>query len=292
MRLWRPLLLAAAAGLLAAAATVGSAALAGMPGKEVFHLTLIVLPPLALTVAVGGLAWKRDAVARQRRTERQRRDLITAVSHDLRTPLANLRAMAEAIDEQVVDDPESMRRYAAQMRRSTECLATLVDDLFELAQLEDEAFESETRRATVEEVLDAALAACGGQADRKRLRLETRLDGAATAPCSPRLGRVLQNLIQNAIRHTPADGTVRVEADRGEGKLRLTVSDDGEGIPEEALEQIFDPFWRGDPARSSDGSGLGLTVAKRIVESLGGRIQVESEPARGSQFAVLVPDRG
>jgi signal transduction histidine kinase len=200
--------------------------------------------------------------------------------------------MAEAIDEQVVDDPESMRRYAAEMRRSTECLATLIDDLFELAQLEDEAFESETRRATVEEVLDAALAACGGQADRKRLKLETRLDGAAAAPCSPRLGRVLQNLIQNAIRHTPADGTIRVEAERGGGELCLTVSDDGEGIPKEALEQIFDPFWRGDVARSSEGSGLGLTVAKRIVESLGGRIQVESEPARGSRFAVLVPDRG
>jgi signal transduction histidine kinase len=289
---WRPLLLAAVAGLLAGAATIGSAALAGMPGKEVFHLTLLVLPPVALTIAVGGLVWKRDAVEHQRRVERQRRDLITAISHDLRTPLASLRAMAEAIDEEVVDDPGTMRRYAAEMRRSTESLARLVDDLFELAQLEAGAIEAEARRATVAEVVGSALGACGGHAQRKGLRLETRLDGAGSVPCSPRLGRVLQNLIQNAIRHTPADGTVRVEARRDRGALRLVVSDTGDGIPADSLDRIFDPFWRGDAARGGEGSGLGLALSKRIVESLGGQIRVESEPARGSSFAILVPDRG
>jgi signal transduction histidine kinase len=291
VRLWRPLVLAGAAGLLAGAATVGSAALAGMPGKEVFHLTLLVLPPLALTIAVGGLVWKRDAIARQRRMERQRHDLITAISHDLRTPLASLRAMAEAIDEEVVDDPVTMRRYASEMRRSTEALATLVDDLFELAQLKAGAIEAEARRATVEEVVGSALGACGAHATRKGLRLETRLDGTGSVPCSPRLERVLQNLIQNAIRHTPADGTVRVEAQRDRGSLRLVVSDTGEGIPADSLDRVFEPFWRGDAARGGEGSGLGLALSARIVESLGGQIRVESEPARGSRFAVLVPDR-
>jgi signal transduction histidine kinase len=292
VRRWRPLLLAAAAGLLAGAATIGAAALAGMPGKEVFHLTLMLLPPVALTIAVGGLVWKRDAAERQRRIERQRRDLITAISHDLRTPLASLRAMAEAIDEEVVDDPDTMRRYAREMRRSTEALATLVDDLFELAQLDAGAIEAEASRATVEEVVGSALGACDGEAHRKGLRLETRLDGTGSALCSPRLGRVLQNLIQNAIRHTPADGTVVVEALRQRGSLQLIVSDTGEGIPPDALERVFDPFWRGDAARGGEGSGLGLALSKRIVESLGGQIRVESEPARGSRFAVLVPDRG
>jgi signal transduction histidine kinase len=285
---WRPVLLAALAALLASAATIGSAALAGMPGKEVFHLALLVLPPLALTVAVGGLVWKRDAVARERALEAQRRDLITAVSHDLRTPLASLRLMAEAIDEGVVEDPPTMRRYAAEMRRSAESLGTLVDDLFELVRLEPEAIATEARRATVEEVVATALAACGAHADRKGLRLETELDGAADARCSPRIGRVLQNLVQNAIRHTPADGTVRVEAERHPGSLRLTVSDSGEGIPADALDRVFDPFWRGDAARTSEGSGLGLALSKRIVESLGGEIEVDSDPARGSRFAVLL----
>lgn len=290
MRRWRPLLLAGVAGALAGAATIGGAALAGMPGKEVFHLGLLVLPPLALTVAVGGLVAKRDARARERALEAQRRDLITAVSHDLRTPLASLRAMAEAIDEGVVEDTPTLRRYAAEIRSSAESLASLVDDLFELAQLEAEAIEAEARRATVAEVVAAALAACGADAHRKGLRLETRLNGAGDAPCSPRLGRVVQNLLQNAIRHTPADGTVRVEAERHPGTLRLTVSDTGEGISADALERVFEPFWRGDAARASAGSGLGLTLSARIVESLGGRIEVESEPARGSRFAVLLSD--
>ena len=292
MRRWRPLLFAGAAGLLAGGATIGAAALAGMPGKEIFHLTLLVLPPLALTVAVGGLVWKRDAAARERMIERQRRDLITAISHDLRTPLASLRAMAEAIDEEVVDDPETMRRYAGEMRRSSASLATLVDDLFELVQLEAQAIEVESRKATVSEVVESALAACAPHALRKGLHLETRLDGAGTVACSPHLGRVLQNLIQNAIRHTPADGTVRVEAERDRAGLHLVVSDTGEGMPPDSLDRVFDPFWRGDAARGGEGSGLGLALSARIVEALGGQIRVESEPARGSRFAVLVPDRG
>ncbi len=222
--------------------------------------------------------------------EAERRDLITAVSHDLRTPLASLRAMIEAIDDGVVDDTETIRAYAAEMRGSVGALSDLVDDLFELIQLDAAALGAESS-ATVNDVLSSALAACGSSASEKRLRLETELDGASTAACSPRLGRVLQNLLQNAIRHTPADGTVRVEARQIAGTLELSVEDTGEGIPPESLPLIFEPFWRGDAARTGDGSGLGLTLAARIVESLGGRIEVESEPASGSRFAVLIPER-
>jgi signal transduction histidine kinase len=166
-----------------------------------------------------------------------------------------------------------------------------VDDLFELVQLEPQAIAAEARRVTVAEVVDAALAACGADARRKGLRLETKLDGAATAPCSPHLGRVVQNLLQNAVRHTPADGTVRVEAERHRGTLRLTVSDNGEGIPADALTSVFDPFWRGDASRTSEGSGLGLAITKRIVEALGGEIEVASKPGRGSRFAVMLSER-
>ena len=288
---FRPVLFAALAGILAGAATVGAAALSGMPGKEIFHLTLLVLPPLALTVAVGGLVWKLDARARERRLEVQRHDLITAVSHDLRTPLASLRATAEAIDERVVEDAPTLRHYAAEIRHAAESLGDLVDDLFELVKLDAVEIEAETRDATVEEVVGVALEACGGSAREKRLRLVTELNGAADAPCSPRLGRVMQNLVQNAVRHTPADGTVRIEAERRPGALRLTVSDTGDGIPADSLGRVFDPFWRGDASRAGDGSGLGLAISKRIVEALGGEIEVESEPQRGSRFAVLLRGR-
>jgi signal transduction histidine kinase len=229
------------------------------------------------------------SLERHRAAEEQRRDLITAVSHDLRTPLAGLRAMVEAIDERVVADPPTVRRYATEMRGAVDSLVALVDDLFELVQLDAGALVAEPERARLDEVVRSAVAACDAQAIEKGLELETKLNGAAAAPCSPRVTRVIQNLLQNAIRHTPADGTVRVEAHRLRDQLEVVVEDSGEGIEPAALERIFDPFWRGDAARAGPGSGLGLALAKRIVEALGGSIAVESEPAGGSRFEILLP---
>jgi signal transduction histidine kinase len=230
------------------------------------------------------------AMARVQDVESRRRDLITAVSHDLRTPLARLRAMVEAIDESVVEDPPTLRRYAGEMRRSVDTLVALVDDLFELVQLDAGAIEAETERARVEEVVGSVLAACRADAADKGVAVRTDLDGAGDAACSPRLVRVLQNLVQNSIRHTPPDGTVTIQARRVGGRLRLVVEDTGEGVAGEALPHVFEPFFRADPARSGPGSGLGLAVAKRIVEALGGDISAESPPFRGARFAVSVPE--
>lgn len=230
------------------------------------------------------------SIAAEQSGERKRRDLITAVSHDLRTPLSGLRAMIEAIDDGVVGDPPTLRRYVIEMRRQVDSLVALVDDLFELVQLDAGAIEAESERARLEDVIHSAVKACEVQAREKGLVLEQRLDGAGSAPCSPRLIRVLQNLLQNAIRHTPADGTVRIEAHRRPEGLELIVEDTGEGIDADAAERVFEPFWRGDAARSGQGSGLGLAVAKRIVEALGGEIRVESAAPAGARFAVLLPD--
>jgi signal transduction histidine kinase len=232
------------------------------------------------------------SIERERAAEAQRRDLVTAVSHDLRTPLSGIRAMVEAIDDGVVDDPATIRRYVREMRGAIDSLVTLVDDLFELVQLDVGAIVAETKRARLEDVVRSAVAACDPQASEKGLVLETRLEGADSVLTSPRLTRVVQNLLQNAIRHTPMDGTVRVEAHRAPGAVELVVEDTGEGIDAVSAERIFEPFWRGDAARVSAGAGLGLALAKRIVEALGGTITVTSEPARGSRFAVLLPDPG
>jgi signal transduction histidine kinase len=226
---------------------------------------------------------------RERRAEATRRDLVTAVSHDLRTPLASLRAMVEAIDEGVVDDPESLRRYVREMRRSVAQLGAMVDDLFELAQLDAVAIETESRRARLGEVVASAVGAVDLQASEKRLSLIAELNGADDAPCSPRLVRVLQNLLANAVRHTPADGTVRIEAHRFPRHLEVAVVDTGEGIVPDDLERVFEPFFRGDPSRHGAGAGLGLALARRIVEGLGGRISAESDPAQGTRFAVTLP---
>ena len=254
--------------------------------------------PVAAGEEIDALALSLDEMAdrlassleREREAEAQRRSLVTAVSHDLRTPLSGLRAMIEAIEDGVADDPATVRRYVNEMGSSVDSLVELVDDLFELVQLDAGAIQAETERARVEEVVGSALAACEAQASTKGLVVQARIDGVAEIPCSPRLTRVVQNLLQNAIRHTPSDGTVVIEASHCERELELAVVDDGDGIDGAALDRVFDPFWRGDSARASDGSGLGLALAKRIVETLGGSIAVESDTASGSRFAVLVPD--
>ncbi len=246
-----------------------------------------------LAFALDGMAERiEQSIEREHAAEAQRRDLISAVSHDLRTPLASLRAMVEAIVDEVVDDPPTMRGYAREMRGSVDSLVTLVDDLFELVQIDAGAIAQETERIAVRDAVGSGVGACNAQASDKGLAVQTRLNGAGGMRCSPHLARVVQNLVQNAIRHTPSDGTITVEASRSARGLELVVEDDGEGIAPQSLDRVFEPFWRGEAARSSPGSGLGLALAKRIVESLGGRLDVESAPASGSRFAVVVPDRG
>ena len=150
----------------------------------------------------------------EQRVERTRRDLISAVSHDLRTPLANLRAMAEAIDEGVVDDRETFRRYAAEMGRAVGQLSSS-STLFELVQIDTIAIEAETDRVRLDDVVASALATVETEAERKGVLLSTELAGSEGTHCSPHLTRVLQNLLVNAVRHTPADGAVRI---RDEGR--------------------------------------------------------------------------
>jgi signal transduction histidine kinase len=229
------------------------------------------------------------ALVNERAAERTRRNLVTTVSHDLRTPLASLLAMVEALDEGMVVAPTEVRRYATEMRRSTTQLVTLVDDLFELSQLDAGAIASETRRARLVDVVTNAVDAVGAEAARKHLSVAADLGGADDTLCSPRLTRVLQNLLSNAVRHTPADGSVRVTAEQTDGRLALVVEDTGEGIRPDDLPRVFEPFFRADRARSGPGSGLGLALAKRIVEALDGSIRAESSIEAGSRFAVDLP---
>lgn len=229
------------------------------------------------------------AQRREQEADRMRRDLITTVSHDLRTPLASLRAMTEAIDDGVVDDPPTLRRYVAEMRRSVAQLGGMVDDLFELTQLDAGVIVSDGRRSPLGELVEVAMTSVEQQARDKGVTVTAELTGAEEAMCSPRLVRVLHNLLVNAVRHTPADGTIRVEAELTPGRVVIAVEDSGEGIAPEDVPRIFDPFFRADPARSGPGAGLGLALAKRIVEALGGRISAGPSRRTGARFAVELP---
>ncbi len=221
--------------------------------------------------------------------EAARRDLITVISHDLRTPLASLRAMVEAIDDGVVEDPPSLRRYAGEMKSSVGQLSSMIDDLFELAQLDAGVIGVETERARLEDVVSSAMATVSHQAFEKGLSLTAELGDAEDATCSPRLTRVVQNLLVNAIRHTPSDGAVRLHARLTGDRLEVVVADTGDGIASKDLARIFEPFYRADPARSGPGAGLGLALAKRIVEAMGGGIRAESQGVGGSRFLVDLP---
>ena len=228
------------------------------------------------------------SIERERALEAHRLELITAASHDLRTPLASLRAMIEAIEDGVVEG-EERDRYMSEMGNSVDSLTNLTDDLFELIKLDAGAIEADAERARLGDAAAAALALVEGAALEKGVRVRADLGDASEALCSPRIARVIQNLVQNGIRHTPPGGVVMVGAALKDGGIDLIVSDDGEGIPADALEMIFEPFWRGDSARSSKGSGLGLTLVKRIVEGLGGEITARRRPMGGAEFEVMLP---
>lgn len=247
----------------------------------------------ALAGAFNSMAAQLEEAARGRaETERARRDLIAAVSHDLRTPLASLRALAEALHDGVVDDPEGVRRYLQLMTGETERLNMLIDDLFELARLESGALRLDRSPSPVQDLISEALERMSAQAGRRGLHLGGEIVGDPPPVLidGPQMTRVLLNLVQNAIRHTPADGSVTLRAaPAGDGVL-VEVRDTGEGIPAADLPRIFDRFYRGDPARTREaGAGLGLAIARGIVEAHGGRIWVESEPGRGTRFAFTLP---
>ena len=247
-------------------------------------------PELAeLARALDDMAVRLQAsIERERDLESHRLDMITAASHDLRTPLASLRAMIEALEDGLVAEAER-GRYLGEMGSSVKSLTALTDDLFDLLKVEAGELEADDERLPLRQVAAAALALCDGQARAKQIRIDTAFGPAEDAMCSPRVGRVIQNLVQNAIRHTPAGGCVAVEAGRRQAELVIVVSDNGEGISAESLEKVFEPFWRGEQARTSKGSGLGLTLVKRIVERLGGEIMVSSTPMQGARFAVSLP---
>jgi len=239
----------------------------------------------ALDLAAGRIA---ELIETDRRTEAARRDLITSISHDLRTPLANLRAMVEAINDGVVDDPSVVRTYAEEMLRSIETLVAMVDDMFELSQIDAASLRADTRSILVADAVQNAVDACRLQAQARSITV-TAAVGDARARCPARLTRVVNSLVDNAVRYTPAGGTVAITAASTDGSVEVTVDDSGPGLTPAQRTSVFEPFWRGDSSRSSRGSGLGLTLAQRITHALGGEIRVSGSSEGGASFAVVLP---
>jgi signal transduction histidine kinase len=212
-----------------------------------------------------------------------RRELVAAASHDLRTPIASIAAMLEAIEDGLATPEEYLHPLHDQARR----LGTLVDDLFELARIDAGVLAHELRETPLDPLVDSCLRGLEAEARARGVRLERHGAGEQRALCAPeQVERVLLNLLTNALRHTPSDGTVAVVLGRRDDEVLVSVEDTGEGITPDAAGRMFDRFWRGDAARTADGgAGLGLAIARGLVESQGGRIWAESSEEGGARVS-------
>lgn len=210
-----------------------------------------------------------------------RRRLVASVSHDLRTPLASLRLLVESIEDGVVTG-ETRDRYIGQLRGHVAVLTDLVDDLFELSRIEAGDIVWAMSRIDVDSLVGDTVEAMRAQAEVRGVRVSADLpaDGLYVTANPEKVQRVLFNLIQNAIRHTPADGSIKVRASATEEGVMVEVADDGAGIPVDDRPHVFEPFFRGgaDSSRTTGGAGLGLAVSRAIVEAHGGEIWLEPTP--------------
>ncbi len=237
-----------------------------------------------------------EAFAQERRLEGKRRDLVAAVSHDLRTPLASMRAIVEALADGLVSDRDTVERYLHTMRGQIQDLSALIDDLFELSQLDRAERALELESTSLRDLISDTLESHRAQAEHKGVRLQGHVDTVVDpVRVNPqKMQRVLGNLMQNAIGFTPAGGVVTITADRVPDGVQVEVRDTGQGIGRDELPRVFDWFYRGEPSRSrtTRGAGLGLAIARSIVEAHGGRIWVESTVGSGSTFRFVIPKTG
>jgi signal transduction histidine kinase len=239
-----------------------------------------------LNAAAARLAEARE---RERRMEQERRDLIAWASHDLRTPLASLRALAEALADDLAPDEATRHRYLSGLTANVERLSTLVDDLFELSAIQAGAVTLQLEATSLRDLATEVLERFEPEAAAAGVRLECRLGGGGSVLVGrDQLGRVLANLVANGIRHTPRGGLLRVAVADGDGAAIVRVTDSCGGIPEADLSRVFDQLWRGDPARSTKGAGLGLAIARGLVDAHGGTIGVANVPG-GCEFTVRLP---
>ena len=215
-----------------------------------------------------------------------RRELVAWASHDLRAPLANMQAMLEAIEDGLVEPTD----YIGPLHEQAAALALLVDDLFELAQIDAGALILDVHEAQLSGLVDVCLRGVQAEALQRGVHLEADVAASVTAPvAADKLERVLLNLLTNALRHTPADGTVAVRARQGDDEVRVSVEDTGVGIEDATGDRMFERFWRGDRARQGAHAGLGLAIARGLVEAHGGQIWAESRPGGGTRVSFTLP---
>ncbi len=252
-----------------------------------------------LSLAFNDMAARLEqATEAERALEETRRNLVAWASHDLRTPLTSLRAMIDALTDGVVDEPEMVARYLSQSQIEIERMSTLIDDLFELAQLDSGHLKLDFAWMNLSDLVSDTLESFAARAEKQHVALKgvvsPEVDPVWAAP--DKLSRILDNLLGNALRYIPEEGEIHLRALAEEDHVLVKVEDTGSGISPKDLPHIFDRFYRGEQSQAQhrdprSGSGLGLAIVKGLVEAHDGRIGVESELGSGSTFWFTVPNR-
>ena len=218
-----------------------------------------------------------------------RRELVAWASHDLRTPLAAIQAMVEAIDDGLVESTD----YLPLINDRVRTLSSLVDDLSELARIDAGVLTFKVQEADLDRIVGSCVRSFEPQAQALGISLEARVGPAPAVLCAPdKVERVLHNLLTNALRHTPSDGAIAVVVTPRGPEVAVAVEDTGEGVSEADTARMFDRFWRGESSRTTSGSGLGLAIARGLVEAQGGRIWTERRPTGGTRVAFTLPAHG
>ncbi|KPK45555.1 MAG: hypothetical protein AMJ77_07190 [Dehalococcoidia bacterium SM23_28_2] len=247
------------------------------------------------TPIIGGGEWAALVVFHDltdvRRVEQVRRDFVANVSHELRTPLASIKSVIETLEGGALEDETAARDFLSRADAEVDRLVQIVEELLELSRIESGELPMSQEPVEMASVLADAVERLRRQAEKQGLSLT--VDIAADLPPiigdAERLARVVVNLLHNAVKFTPAGGSVHVWAGLAESAVVVKVTDTGVGIAPEDLPRIFERFYKSDRARASGGTGLGLAVVKHIVEAHGGTVGVESEPGQGSTFSFAIP---
>lgn len=238
------------------------------------------------------VAYVNQAAEMRVRVDTSRRELVAAVSHDLRTPLAAVRAMLEALSDGLIDDPVTVRRYHDTMRVQVEHLSRLIDDLFELSQLDSGGPRLDLRRVDLSAVVSDAVESFAMSAVAQQVTLRLESAGQTFIDAEPiKIARVVNNLTENAIHFAPAGTIIDVVIERRGAEARVSIRDRGEGIDPADMPYLFDRFYRGEKSRSRQfgGAGLGLAIARGIVEAHGGHISADNADGGGARFTFSVP---
>ena len=229
-------------------------------------------------------------VTELRRLESLRRDFVANASHELRTPIAAVRSATETLQTGALADPIAANRFLDIIERNAVRLQSLVEDMLELSKLESNEFKLKRERVELQRVVPIVLARFRERAEKKGVRLAAELAaGLPAVEGDPRaLEHVLSNLVDNAVKYCPSGTRIVVSATADDARVRLVVADTGPGIPAEHLPRVFERFYRVDAGRSRElgGTGLGLSIVKHMVETMSGKVAVESSVGRGSTFIV------